>query len=265
MSVIDTNLAPTAAYLGQSPEILGRALARLAADSRMSPPTDDTSGLAAPDDLAAQTRQAQAASTGVQNAVSYLQTADSFMSGVEKILSRMGELASSASADNPGAGDANPAQAEFQSLQDILQTTIGNRAPGAFSGGCVSGSSPGLAVTVPSPDLQQSALQGLISRNSSGAYALSTATPDAQTQISDALQQVAVQRVANGAAQTRLQLAAAQLMIGQVNLGAAIPRINNTGDAEATAQFARFSILTQSSTAMSGQANLSPAAVLRLL
>ena len=76
---------------------------------------------------------------------------------------------------------------------------------------------------------------------------------------------MAVQRVANGAAQTRLQLAAAQLMIGQVNLGAAIPRINNTGDAEATAQFARFSILTQSSTAMSGQANLSPAAVLRLL
>ncbi len=264
MSVIDTNLTPIGTYLSQSPEILGRSLTRLTADSLISPPPEDASSPAVSDNLAAQNRQAQAASTGVQNAVSYLQTADSFMGGVEKILSRMGELA--ASADNPGAGDATPAQTEFQSLQDILRTTIGNGAPGAFSGGLNPGSrAPGLAATVPSPDLQQPALQGVISRNSSGVYDLSAATPDAVTQISSALQQVATQRVSNGAAQAQLQLAASQLMMEQVNLGAAIPRINNAGDAEATTQFARFSILTQSSTAMQAQANLSPAAVLGLL
>ena len=95
MSVINTNIQAIAAArnLNRSQEMLGRSLNRLSSGSKIVNPSDDAAGLAVSEKLGAQNRRVKAAVNNVQNAVSYVQTADGFMSGMTKILSRMSEIA----------------------------------------------------------------------------------------------------------------------------------------------------------------------------
>ena len=95
MSVINTNTQAIAAArnLNQSQEMLGRALNRLSSGSKIVNPSDDAAGLAVSEKLDAQNMRVKAAGTNVQNAISYVQTVDGFMSGMTRILSRMSELA----------------------------------------------------------------------------------------------------------------------------------------------------------------------------
>src|ERR1035437_4932608 len=95
MSVINTNIqAITAARnLNRSQEMLGRSLNRLSSGSKIVNPSDDAAGLAVSEKLDAQSLRVRAAATNAQNAISYVQTADGFMGGMTKILSRMSELA----------------------------------------------------------------------------------------------------------------------------------------------------------------------------
>jgi flagellin len=95
MSVINTNIQAIAGArnLNHSQEMLGRSLTRLSSGSKIVNPSDDAAGLAVSEKLSAQGRRVRAATTNVQNAISYVQTADGFMSGMTKILSRLSELA----------------------------------------------------------------------------------------------------------------------------------------------------------------------------
>ena len=95
MSVINTNphALAGARHLNHSQEMLGRSLNRLSSGSKIVNPSDDAAGLDVSEKLAAQNRRVSAATTNVQNAISYVQTADGFMGGMTKILSRMSELA----------------------------------------------------------------------------------------------------------------------------------------------------------------------------
>src|SRR6185503_11738122 len=74
MSVINTNIqAITAARnLNRSQEMLGRSLNRLSSGSKIVNPSDDAAGLAVSEKLDAQSMRVKAASTNVQNAISYI-------------------------------------------------------------------------------------------------------------------------------------------------------------------------------------------------
>ncbi len=261
MSVIDTNLPASASYLSQRQELLAGSLARLSTVGTIVSQPDDPAAPLASDSLAAQARQALAGTAGVQNAVSYLQAADGFMSGVEKTLTRMGELAGQANDSASTPGDATSAQTEFQSLQDQLRASLSVGAGSAFFDADASGS----ALSVPRPDLHQTAIQGIVSQQNSGAYDLNLTSPTAGAQISDALQEVAAQRVTLGAANSRLQLAAATRATGQANLEAVSSGPADAAAAAALSQLARSNFLSQSGTALQAQANLDPSAVLRLI
>lgn len=290
MSVINTNIQAIAGArnLNHSQEMLGRSLTRLSSGSKIVNPSDDAAGLAVSEKLDAQGRRVKAATTNVQNAISYVQTADGFMSGMTKILSRMSELAILAKDVTKNTTDIDLYQQEFIALQEQLRATIGGTTAdiggtadvdtplGAFNGITLFGANPtGLSVTIgqavgqemtiSESNLRTGGMLAIIEQDNAGAYTLASNDPDAIQKITDAIQHVAQQRATLGAAQSRLELASTTLQIEYENLSSAISRIRDVDVAEESTQYAKYNILVQSGTAMLTQANQTPNTVLKLL
>ena len=289
MSVINTNTQAIAAArnLNKSQDMLGRALNRLSSGSKIVNPSDDAAGLAVSEKLDAQNLRVRAATTNVQNAISYVQTADGFMSGMTKILSRMSELAILAKDVTKNSTDTDLYQEEFQALQDQLRATIGGPSAeiggtadidtplGAFNGITLFGSSTGLSVTIgqavgqdmtiPQSNLRDGDMLAIINQSTGGAYALSVTDAGAIGLITNAIQDIATERASLGASQSRLELAATTLQVESENLSSAISRIRDVDVAEESTRLAKYNILVQSGTAMLAQANQTPQSVLKLL
>lgn len=289
MSVINTNTQAmiAARNLNHSNEMLGRSLTRLSSGSKIVNPSDDAAGLAVSEKLDAQGRRVKAATTNVQNAISYVQTADGFMGGMTKILSRMSELAILAKDVTKNATDVDLYQQEFSALQDQLRDTIGGTTVeiggtsdvdtplGAFNGIVLFGGGTGLTVTIGqavgqdmtigASNLRDGGMLGIIDQDAAGAYTLSATDADSIGTITAAIQDVASERASLGASQSRLEVAATTLQVENENLASAISRIRDVDVADESTQYAKFNILVQSGTAMLAQANLSPQSVLKLL
>jgi flagellin len=301
MSVINTNIQAIAAArnLNKSQEMLGRSLNRLSSGSKIVNPSDDAAGLAVSEKLDAQNMRVRAATTNVQNAISYTQTADGFMSGMTKILARMSELALLAKDVTKNSTDVALYQQEFGALQDQLRQTIGGTTAqiggladitnsagtpplGQFNGITIfgndtssSGAGAGLSVsvgeavgqnmTIPQINLRDGAMNTIIGQDSAGTYSLTLTDSNVIDAITQGIQDVATERASLGASQSRLELASQSLQIEYENLSGAISRIRDVDVAEESTQFARFNILVQSGTAMLSQANQTPQAVLKLL
>ena len=291
MSTINAHLAATSAAqsLSRAQEMLGRSLGRLSSGSKIAVPSDDAAGLAAATKLDGQNLRVSAAGTNVQNAISYVQTGDSFMGGMTSIVTRMGELASLAQDPVKNSADVALYQAEFQSLQDQLRQTIGGTTAeiggttdlasplGTFNGMPLFGSTPGGGrtfatgqavgqdLTIPDVSLRTGGMLALIGQGTSGQYGLQASDPDAVAKVNGALQQLSSSRATLGAAESRLNLAASTLQVEGQNLAATISGIRDVDVANESTRFARYNILVQSGTAMLAQANQSPQAVLKLL
>jgi len=292
MSVINTNIQAIAAArnLNASQEMLGRSLSRLSSGSKIVNPSDDAAGLAVSEKMDAQGRRVKAAVNNVQNAISYVQTADGFMSGMTKILSRMSELAILAKDVTKNDTDIDLYSQEFHALQDQLRATIGGTSAdiggsadiamplGAYNGISLFGSAAngvglvvtigqavGQEMTIPSSNLRDGDMLGIIGQDGSGLYTLDLTDSGAIGAITDAIQDVATERASLGASQSRLELAATTLQVEFENLSSAISRIRDVDVAEESTQFAKFNILVQSGTAMLAQANQTPKSVLSLL
>jgi flagellin len=289
MSSINTNLQAliAARNLDQSQTLLGRSLNRLSSGSKIVNPADDSAGLAVSSKLDAQNMRVTAALTNVQNAVSYLQTSDDFMGGMNKVLSRMSELSSLAKDITKSPSDIAVYQKEFTSLQDQLRTTIGGATTeiggtaditspsGSFNGTELFGSSPGVTIsigqsagqtiTIPTANLRTGAMLSLIQQDAAGNYTLKSDDANALTAVADTVQQLATERATFGGVQSRLTLTAATLQTEGENLTSTISRIRDVDVAQESTQMAKYNILVQSGTAMLAQANQTPASVLKLL
>jgi len=88
---------------------------------------------------------------------------------------------------------------------------------------------------------------------------------DALDKVKIAISQVAQDRAALGAVQSRLNFTNEQLAVTKENLSSAISRIADVDVAEEATQYARYQILVQSGTQMLTQANQLPNAALQLL
>ncbi len=290
MSVINTNTQAIAGArnLNHSQEMLGRSLTRLSSGSKIVNPSDDAAGLAVSEKLDAQGKRVRAATTNVQNAISYVQTADGFMGGMTKILSRMSELAILAKDVTKNTTDVDLYQQEFTALQEQLRATIGGTTTeiggttavatplGAFNGITLFGpNATGLSVTIgqavgqdmtiSESNLRTAGMLEIIKQDNTGAYTLASTDSNSIQRITDAIQHVAQQRASLGAAQSRLELASTTLQVEYENLASAISRIRDVDVAEESTQYAKYNILVQSGTAMLAQANQTPNTVLKLL
>ncbi len=290
MSVINTNIQAIAGArnLNHSQEMLGRSLTRLSSGSKIVNPSDDAAGLAVSEKLDAQGKRVKAATTNVQNAVSYVQTADGFMGAMAKILSRMSELGILAKDVTKSPSDIDLYQQEFGALQEQLRATVGGDTTeiggtagvdsplGAFNGLILFGpNATGLPVTIgqavgqdmhiKESNLRTGGMLDIIGQDGAGAYTLSVTDSDATAKISGAIQHIATERASLGASLSRLEIASSTLQVEFENLSSAISRIRDVDVAEESTQYARYNILVQSGTAMLAQANQTPQSVLKLL
>jgi flagellin len=290
MSVINTNIQAIAGArnLNHSQEMLGRSLTRLSSGSKIVNPSDDAAGLAVSEKLDAQGKRVKAATTNVQNAVSYVQTADGFMGAMAKILSRMSELGILAKDVTKSPSDIDLYQQEFGALQEQLRATIGGDTTeiggtagvdsplGAFNGLILFGpNATGLPVTIgqavgqdmhiKASNLRTGGMLDIINQDGTGAYTLAVTDSDATAKISGAIQHIATERASLGASLSRLEIASSTLQVEFENLSSAISRIRDVDVAEESTQYARYNILVQSGTAMLAQANQTPQSVLKLL
>ncbi|MEO7414181.1 MAG: flagellin [Opitutaceae bacterium] len=295
MSVINSNLQAlnSARHLNHTQDVLARSLGRLASGSKIVKPSDDAAGLARSEKLSALSGRNEAATTNVQNAISALQAADSFMAGITKALSRMDELAVLAKDVTKNPADIALYQEEFSALQKQLRETIGGTVaqiggtipvpnplgmfngvklfgndtanPQANAGLTATGSAPGDEMIIPQINLRDSTMGAIIAQDGAGNFLLSVTSPSITAAVGDAVTDVFDERAKMGATQSRLELVASRLTVEGENLAAAVSRIRDVNVANESTLYAKYNILSQTGTAMLAQANQNPQAALKLL
>jgi flagellin len=267
--VINTNYAATIASnnLAASNSMLQRSLNRLSSGSKIVTPADDAGGLAVSMKLSAAAKRSGAVAAGIGNATSLLQTQDGALKIAGKVLERISELKTLYSDPTKNATDLANYDAEFTGLQAQLTALTSEK----FNGNDLFGAAASFSVAVTEDGATTATLAA---RNLADATTgVGTITAGSVTDlgdvdledVTDAIQNVATFRAANGAEQSRLGFASELITINKANLEAASSRIVDVDVAEESTQLARWSTLVQAGTAMLAQANGSAQTALRLL
>ena len=230
-----------------------QALERLARGSRLLAPQDDAAGLAVSTRMEARNRQLDATINNVANAVSYTQTQDGFLGGVQKVLNRMGTLAIRAQDTTLSPDQRSIFQEEFRALKDTfndLRTARYNER-NLFDGKELS------ITTTPEQQPLASAGVDLFTPDISLITAKNThldTPPDAQSAlrtITQASDQITQLRTRVGTTLNGLQSASNRLTTQRNNLQSSISRISdadvateaiNLAKAKTDSQISIFSI-----------------------
>lgn len=267
--VIITNTAAqrSARVLGESSARLAKSLTRLSSGSKIVSPEDDAAGLAVSMRFDAQVNRIAASGRNVSNAIAFSQTQDAFLQKVSKVLQRMSELSILAQDVTKSDADRGLYDAEFSALEGYIVDVSGKTFNGVslFSNGglSVTKDEDGAGFTMTQVDLGVGAYTA-ITGGSSGVSTASAAA-SALTALGAAITQLATDRANVGANIARLSYTKGQLAVLRDNLAAANSRIKDLEVAEESTQFARYTILVESGSAMLAQANASPEAALQLL
>ena len=264
--VINTNTSANNAtrLLAESTARLTRSLGRLTSGSKINSPEDDAAGLAVSLKFDAQINRNSAARSIVDNATSFSQTRDGFLSKVSKALDRMSELATLAQDATKSTADKTNYNTEFTALQAYI-SDIGTKdfnGVSLFSSGSnysVVKDSDGGTFALDAVELNNTALAG------SAVTIAQVTVGTAIATLKTAIEAVSTHRAKIGANISRLNLTGEQLSILNENLSASVSRIKDVDVAEETTQYAKYNILVQSGTAMVSQANALPQSALRLL
>jgi flagellin len=288
--MINTNLQAltSALNLDRNQALLGQSMDRLSSGSAILSPGDNAAGVAEADSLGADGQLLGAASSNVQNAMSYTQVADGNLSSMGDILNRLTQLSTLAQGPMADSSESADYEQEFQALQSQLRSMIGGSASqiggtsvadpsGSFNGVTLFGSTAagGLTLetgdsaadqlTIPDIDLQGGAMQAIIQQDSGGSFTLSATQPGAAAAIASAIQQVAGGRATIGGVQSSLNLTASALQVEQQNVASAVSGISDVNVATESTQLAKYNILAQAGASMLYQANQTPQSVLKLL
>lgn len=254
---------------------------------------DDPSGVGISERMRSQAKNVGMARHNVDNGLSMLQTADSWMQKINEMLSRMSELSIEAGDGTKTNVDKTNIQTEFKELQDeISRVTSGSTSAAKFnglylfrggdgvtvgSGGQESGSislqvGPDAGQTVKlsllnldngsTKDINGGITWGSIIDSSKGFSVSNSASIET---LSKAIDHISNQRATNGAQQNRLENTKSGLLSYEDNLRAAESKIRDVDMARESTTFQKFQILNQVSNSMLAQANQLPSQVMQLL
>lgn len=268
--------------LGRASTQLSSTFEKLSSGQRINRASDDSAGLAVADKLRADARIAAVAIRNANDGISYTSIADSALSEVSSILTRMAELAEQSSNGVYTNTQRSALSSEFLSLgseiQRIAETTefnnltlLSNSSAISFQVGIDGASNGTISIaavlgTLSSMQLANSnssaLVYSIIDNSTAGSQAAATA---ALAAINGAIASVTTTRGTLGATESRLNSAINTLSMARENFVAAESRIRDVDVAEETAQLTRLTILQQAATAIVAQANLQPQLVLQLL
>jgi flagellin len=257
---------------------------KLSSGLRINRAGDDASGLAVSEKMRSQIRGLGRAARNAEDGISFIQTAEGYLQQSQDVMQRLRELAVQAANGIYTSQDRMMMQVEVSQLVDevdriashaqfnemnLLTGRFGNDNQGQFVG-----ASMWFHIGA-NMDQRERAYIGTMTSRGLGLRSLTTASfitlstsNDANRAIGtidQALMRVSKQRADLGAYQTRLEFAVKGILVGYENMQAAESRIRDTNMAEEMSDFVKNQILTHSATAMLGQANMKPQAILRLL
>ncbi len=268
--VINTNISAQmgASMLAESSNRLAKSLSRLSSGSKIVSPEDDAAGLAVSIKFQAQINRVGAAGNNVSNAISYGQTQDGYLKNVGKALDRMSELSILSQDITKTDSDRELYQLEFATLGQYVSDIAKKDFNGVslFDGAARS-------VTTDGENSAGSyfAMEGInmtLSVYSTAANSDVSTTAGATTALANVKQaiiQISKDRGTVGSSLARLHYTSEQLGVLKTNLSAADSHLRDVDVAEESTNYARYSVLVQSGTAMLAQANTAAQSVLRLL
>ena len=268
--------------LGVNNNRLALSVERISSGIRINRAADDAAGLAISVGLRSDIRALRQAVRNASDGISLLNVTEGALNEQSGILIRLRELASQAATGTVGSTERQTIQLEFSALRSELDRIT---ATTEFNGAkLIDGTLSSSVADVNSHILIQIGLDsGANSRidlntelrlNSIDSTQLEihmlsvTASSEALTaldKITDAIASITESRGKVGAVQNRLTRSIANLSVSVENLTAAESSIRDADIAEEVAELTRNQILVQTATAMVGQANLIPQAVLQLL
>ncbi len=260
---------------------------KLSSGMRINRAGDDASGLAVSEKMRAQIRGLLRAEQNAQDAISFIQTTEGYLSETTSILQRLRELAVQASNGIYSSEDRMQIQVEVSQLVDEVNRIAShaqfnglNILTGRFAaetGENVVSASMWFHIGANMDQRERVYIatmtaQGLGIQGSDGlphtASFISLSSPDhaniSLASVDGALQKLNKQRADLGAYQNRLEYTMEGLAIGSENLQAAESRIRDADMAKQMVDFVKNQILTQSATAMLAQANQKSQSVMQL-
>lgn len=246
------------------------ALAKLSAGRRVLSAKDDAAALAIGSRLGAQVSGLQQARVNAGQGSSMLQVADGGMAGISDALTRMKTLAVQAGSGHLSATERSAINTEFQSLAaevdrisadtDFAGTPLLDGSAGTVSLKVGTGSDPSDDLDVSFSDTTTTGL-GI-----NGADVLTKANADAAiNSINSAIDTIQVARTDNGASQSRLEYASANISTAIENTEAARSNLLDLDIAAGTADLANKSTQYQAGISMLAKANQQSKHLLRLL
>ena len=268
--------------LAQSSTSLSDVYQKLSSGMRINKAADDAAGLAIADSLKASQRIASVAIRNANDGISSIAIADSALSEVGNVLSRLAELAEQSANGVYSTQQRSALSNEFVALGSEIEriaTTTQFNGVALLSGGQTvmlqvgfdSRSTAQISFTGVSGTL---ATLGLASANQSKmSFSINdVSTTDAQSASRNALDAVntaiaslATQRGLLGSTESRLNVAINNLTVARENLASAESRIRDTDVASQAAELTRLGILQQAGAAVLAQANQQPSLALSLL
>tara|TARA_B100000614_G_scaffold229271_1_gene221553 strand:- start:572 stop:1426 length:855 start_codon:yes stop_codon:yes gene_type:complete len=254
----------------------------LSSGQRINRAGDDASGLAVSEKLRSQVRGLNQAERNIQNAVSFIQTTEGYLSTSQDILQRLRELSVQSANGIYTSEDRMQIQVEVSQLVDEINRIASHaqfNGMNILTGSFAQDSAVGMTMQFQvGANMDQNetvyigtmTAQALGLQNAQGENGMiSISTPEAANSaigaIDSALRRVSQQRADLGAYQNRFETASQGVAIASENLAAAESRIRDVDMASEVVDYTKNQILVQSSTAMLAQANTQSQSVLQLL
>lgn len=260
---------------------VSKDLEKLSTGLRINRASDDSAGLAISEGLRAQVKGTSQAKKNALDGISLLNVAEGAASEVSNILQRMRELAVQSSTDTLTNTERGYTNQEYKQLSEEIDRIAsvtnfnGQKLLSSASSNRFGAGSTGSVLWIDANDqVGQDSLTitiDTLTANSSGlnvsAISLSTQSGAASaiTKLDDAISSVNGMRSNVGAFVNRLESTINNLSVSNTNQQAAESQIRDVDFAEASADFSKNQILTQSANAMLAQANQAGQGVLSLL
>lgn len=261
---------------------LGRVYERLSSGQRINKASDDAAGLAIADKLRADQRVAQVAIRNANDGISSIAIADSALSEVGNVLSRLAELAEQSAngvfSTSQRSALANEFVALASEIERIATTTTFNGVAllsggnqvllqvGFDSASTAQISFSGVQGTLQAIGLAPNASSRLTySLNDTTTTLAQSASRQALDAVNAAISSLAASRGTLGATESRLQVTITNLSVARENFASAESRIRDADVASEAAELTRLGILQQAGAAILAQANQQPSLALSLL
>jgi len=255
-----------------------KEMEKLASGMKINRAGDDASNLAVSEKMRSQIRGLQQAEKNIQNGVSFIQTAEGYLTETTDIVQRLRELAVQSSNGIYSDEDRGQIQVEVTQLVDEVNRIAShaqfngmNMLTGRFANGQQGGNptnSMWLHVGA-NMDQRKQIFIGTMTAQALKIDTLSLSNADASNRaigmLDNALKSINKQRADLGGYQNRFEIAQKGISVAAENLTAAESVIRDTNMAGEMVNFTKDQILIRSSTSMLAQANTRSQSVLQLL